>query len=45
MDFVHVYDNSGWGVMPRVVLQAENGEVIYLAEHIPDWLAKVLREL
>jgi predicted ABC-type ATPase len=39
IDFVHVYDNSGWGVTPTVLLQAENGEVIYLAEEIPGWLA------
>jgi predicted ABC-type ATPase len=40
MDFIHVYDNSQWGVTPRVLLQAENGEVVYLAEQIPDWLAR-----
>lgn len=42
MDFIHVYDNSEWGVTPRVLLQAENGEVVYLAEQIPDWLARTL---
>jgi predicted ABC-type ATPase len=42
MDLLHVYDNSGWGVTPRVLLQAENGEVVYLAEHIPDWLVGTL---
>jgi len=39
IDFVHVYDNSGWGVTPKVLLQAENGEVIYVADEIPDWLS------
>ena len=39
MDFVHVYDNSTWGLTPSVLLQAESGEVVYLAEDIPDWLA------
>jgi len=42
MDFVHVYDNSTWGVTPSVLLQAESGEVVYLAEDIPDWLAIAL---
>ena len=45
IDFVHVYDNSGWGITPKVLLQAENGEVIYLAEEIPDWLARTLGHL
>jgi hypothetical protein len=42
MDFVHVYDNSTWGLTPKVLLQAESGEVVYLAEEIPDWLATAL---
>jgi predicted ABC-type ATPase len=42
IDFVHVYDNSGWGVTPNVLLQAKNGQVIYLAEEIPDWLARMV---
>ena len=42
MDFVHVYDNSTWGITPSVLLQAEGGEVVYLAEDIPDWLAIAL---
>ena len=42
MDFVHVYDNSAWGLTPTVLLQAEGGEVVYLAEDIPHWLAKAL---
>jgi predicted ABC-type ATPase len=42
MDFVHVYDNSTWGLTPSVLLQAESGEVVYLAEDIPDWLAIAL---
>jgi predicted ABC-type ATPase len=42
MDFVHVYDNSTWGLTPSVLLQAESGEVVYLAEDIPDWMAIAL---
>jgi predicted ABC-type ATPase len=42
MDFVHVYDNSTWGLTPKVLLQAESGEVVYLAEEIPDWLETAL---
>ena len=45
MDFVHVYDNSRWGAAPTVLLQAEKGEVIYQAEPIPGWLAKILERL
>ena len=45
LDFVHVYDNSRWGLPPTVVLQAENGEVIHLAEDIPEWLAEMLTQL
>jgi predicted ABC-type ATPase len=42
MDLLHVYDNSGWGVTPKVLLQAEQGEVVYLADQIPDWLARIV---
>ena len=42
MDFVHVYDNSTWGLAPTVLLQVATGEVVYLAEDIPDWLAIAL---
>ena len=45
MDFVHVYDNSRWGMAPTVLLQADGGEVVYLAEPIPDWLTRVLGQL
>jgi predicted ABC-type ATPase len=42
MDFIHVYDNGGWGVTPTVLLQAENGEVIYVAEQVPDRLLRII---
>ena len=42
MDFIHVYDNSGWGACPKVLLQAESGETIYKADEIPVWLIKAL---
>ncbi len=45
MDFIHVYDNSRWGIAPTVLLQAESGEVVYLAEHMPGWLEKVIGQL
>src|SRR5271166_4471510 len=28
MDLIYVYDNSQWGLMPEVLLQAERGEVV-----------------
>ena len=45
MDLVYVYDNSRWGTTPSVLLQAEDGEILYLAENTPDWLMAVLRQL
>lgn len=45
MDLVYVYDNSRWGIMPEVLLQAEGGEVVYLSEDIPEWLARVLGQI
>ena len=45
MDLVYVYDNSQWGIIPEVLLQAESGEVVYLAEDIPDWLTRVLGQI
>jgi predicted ABC-type ATPase len=45
MDFILVYDNSGWGVAPTVLLKAVNGEVVYLTEDIPQWLSLSLPQL
>jgi predicted ABC-type ATPase len=45
MDFIHVDDNSGWGVAPALLLQAERGEVVFQAEQIPHWLVKILKRL
>ena len=45
MDFVNVYDNSRWGVTPRILLQAEKGQIVYTTEALPDWLTGVLRLL
>jgi predicted ABC-type ATPase len=45
MDFIHVYDNSRWAVTPTVLLQAENGEIIYRVERLPIWLARVVEQL
>ncbi len=42
MDFIRVYDNSRWGAIPTVQLQAEMGEIIYQAEPIPAWLVTAL---
>jgi hypothetical protein len=45
IDSVFVYDNSRWGIAPDVLLQAENEKVIFFAETIPNWLAKVLTQV
>jgi predicted ABC-type ATPase len=45
MDLAYVYDNSQWGIIPEVLLQSESGEVVYLTEDIPGWLARVLGQI
>jgi predicted ABC-type ATPase len=42
MDFITIYDNSRWGLTPAVLLQAEAGEILYLADEVPDWLTQML---
>jgi predicted ABC-type ATPase len=42
MDFIHVYDNSGWGTAPAVILQAARGEIVYRADQLPEWLSTAL---
>jgi len=42
MDFVTVYDNSHWGTTPEVLVQAERGEIVYLADELPEWLTPAL---
>lgn len=38
MDNVWVYDNSAFGGPPRLVLEAQNGTIRFLANDRPDWL-------
>jgi len=45
MDLIRVYDNSGWGASPALMLQAEKGEIIYRAAKIPAWLMETLSRL
>lgn len=45
MDLLYVYDNSKWGVPPRLLLQAADGEVTYRTDEVPTWLAAVLQEI
>lgn len=45
MDAIEIYDNSEWGVAPRVLLQAESGEILYQADDLPEWLETALAEL
>lgn len=45
MDAITVYDNSGWGVIPRTLLQAEHGEIVFQADDLPTWLAAALTQL
>jgi len=45
MDLVHVYDDSGWGVTPTVLLQSEKAEIVYLADDVPAWLEAAKEKL
>jgi len=45
MDAIAVYDNGEPDAVPRVVLQAEGGDVVYIAEQYPEWLKRALAEL
>jgi predicted ABC-type ATPase len=45
MDLIYVYENGEWGKTPAMLLQAEQGEVVYRAERIPQWLAGSLARL
>jgi len=45
MDAIAVYDNGETDAVPRVLLQAEGGHVVYIAEQRPEWLEQALAEL
>ena len=45
MDAIAVYDNGEQDTVPRVLLQAEGGPVVYIAGQHPEWLEQVLAEL
>jgi predicted ABC-type ATPase len=45
MDAMAVYDNSEPDAVPRVLLQAEGGNVVYVAEQCPEWLERALVQL
>src|SRR5262245_46968349 len=38
IEFVRVYDNSSFGQAPNLVLEAERGRIIRLAQAFPAWL-------
>jgi predicted ABC-type ATPase len=45
MDAIAVYDNGETDTVPRVLLQAEGGHVVYISEQCPEWLEQALVEL
>jgi len=45
MDAIAVYDNGEQDTVPRVLLQAEGGHVVYVAGQHPEWLEQTLAEL
>lgn len=42
IESVGVYDNSGFGEPPRLVLQTEQGRIVRMADHLPAWLQSAL---
>lgn len=42
MDVIAVYDNSEMDAAPRVLLQAEKGNIVYASEQLPAWLEDAL---
>jgi len=45
MDAIAVYDNGEQDTVPRVLLQAEGGHVVYIAGQHPEWLEKALTDV
>jgi hypothetical protein len=45
MDSIAVYDNSEMDTVPSVLLQAECGLAVYIAEQCPEWLEHALAEI
>jgi predicted ABC-type ATPase len=39
-DALRVYDNSGWGTPPKLVLESKDGNVIYRDANPPEWLRR-----
>jgi predicted ABC-type ATPase len=42
IESVRVYDNSRFGEPPRLVLQAQQGQVVRIAKYFPMWLQSAL---
>jgi predicted ABC-type ATPase len=42
IESARVYDNSRFGDPPRLVLQAEQGSIVRVADHFPMWLQSAL---
>ena len=39
-DELHVYDNSGLGTLPRLVMESRDGQIVFLADNPPHWLTE-----
>jgi predicted ABC-type ATPase len=42
VEFVRVYDNSGFGQSPALALEVERGRIVRLSEDFPVWLQSAL---
>ena len=42
MDVLRVYDNSAWGAEPSLLLESEQGRIVFRRSSLPNWLIEVL---
>ncbi len=45
MDSISVYDNGRFDTSVRVLLEAAGGNIVHLAERVPAWMLRTLRDL
>jgi len=42
-NLLRVYDNSGWGKAPSLLLESRAGKIVFSLDLLPDWLTEVMR--
>jgi predicted ABC-type ATPase len=43
IDLLRVYDNSGWGKAPNLLLESRAGRIVFRLDLLPDYLAELMR--